>query len=114
MSDRLLLVARVAGAFGVKGELRITTFTAAPLALRQYKALLREDGSPALALTAARPVKGAVLLGLAVAPDADSRLEPVRRESWSERLKATLKLTSPGEVDDSLRILLRQAWERAG
>ena len=61
MADRLLLVARVAGAFGVKGELRITTFTAEPLALRQYKRLLREDGSPALELSTARPVKGAVI-----------------------------------------------------
>jgi len=61
MADRLLLVARVAGAFGVKGEIRINTFTADPLALRQYKALKREDGSPALTLTSARAVKGGVI-----------------------------------------------------
>ena len=61
MADRLLLVARVAGAFGVKGEIRITTFTADPLALRQYKRLLREDGAPGLELAAARAVKGAVI-----------------------------------------------------
>jgi len=61
MADRLLLVARVTGAFGVKGEIRINTFTADPLALRQYKALKREDGSPALTLTSARAVKGGVI-----------------------------------------------------
>jgi 16S rRNA processing protein RimM len=61
MTDRLLLVARVASAFGIKGEIRITTFTADPLALRQYKDLKREDGSPALVLTSVRPVKGGVI-----------------------------------------------------
>jgi len=59
--SRLILVGRVAGGFGVRGELRITTFTADPLALRSYGALKREDGSPALTLTAARAVKGGVI-----------------------------------------------------
>ena len=45
MGDDLVLVGRVAGAFGVKGEVRITTFTAEPLGLVDYKTLLREDGS---------------------------------------------------------------------
>ena len=33
MSDALLMVGRVAGAFGIKGEVRITSFTADPLNL---------------------------------------------------------------------------------
>lgn len=61
MADRLLQVARVAGAFGVRGEIRITTFTEDPLALATYKVLTREDGSPGLTITAARAVKGAVI-----------------------------------------------------
>ena len=61
MADRLLQVARVAGAFGVRGEIRITTFTEDPLALATYKVLVRQDGSPGLTLTAARAVKGAVI-----------------------------------------------------
>ena len=61
MADRLLQVARVAGAFGVRGEIRITTFTEDPLALATYKVLLRQDGSPGLTITAARPVKGAII-----------------------------------------------------
>ena len=60
-APKLLQVAHVAGAFGVRGELRITTYTADPLALGQYRALLREDGSPGLILTSVRPVKGAVI-----------------------------------------------------
>lgn len=61
MADRLLQVARVAGAFGVRGEIRITTFTEDPLALAAYRVLTREDGSPGLTITTARAVKGAVI-----------------------------------------------------
>lgn len=61
MPDKLIQVARVAGAFGVRGELRITTFTEDPMSLSAFKALLRQDGSPALTLTSARPVKGGVV-----------------------------------------------------
>ena len=61
MADRLLQVARIAGAFGVRGEIRITTFTEDPLALAAYRILTREDGSPGLTITTARAVKGAVI-----------------------------------------------------
>ena len=40
--DRLVLVAKVAGAFGVRGEIRLTTFTEAPLAVVNYRDLLRK------------------------------------------------------------------------
>jgi 16S rRNA processing protein RimM len=62
MSDDLILVGRVAGAFGVKGEVRITTFTAEPLGLVDYKTLLREDGSPALTVSSGRVAKGGVVV----------------------------------------------------
>jgi len=61
MSARLLLVARVAGAFGIKGDVRITTFTEDPLALGRYRDLRREDGSPGLVLSAVRVTKGGVI-----------------------------------------------------
>jgi 16S rRNA processing protein RimM len=51
----------VASGFGVKGEMRISTFTAEPLALARYKTLLREDGSPALTVLSARAVKDGVI-----------------------------------------------------
>ncbi|HEY1926477.1 MAG TPA: ribosome maturation factor RimM [Caulobacteraceae bacterium] len=54
MADRLILVGRVAGAFGVRGEIRITPYTAEPAALLNYRDLRREDGSPALTLTGGR------------------------------------------------------------
>lgn len=61
MSERLIQVARVAGAFGVRGEIRITTFTEDPMALAVYRSLLNETGQPALTLSGARPVKGGVI-----------------------------------------------------
>jgi 16S rRNA processing protein RimM len=59
--DRLIMVARVSGAFGVRGEVRIATFTETPLALLDYKQLLREDGSPGLTLVTARAAKTGVV-----------------------------------------------------
>ena len=61
MPDRLILVGRIAGAFGVRGEMRVTSFTADPMALAGYRDLRRADGSPAPALTSARPVKGGLV-----------------------------------------------------
>jgi 16S rRNA processing protein RimM len=58
---RLILVGRVSGAFGVRGEVRIGTYTEDPMALARYKRLLREDGSPALTITSARPAKGGLI-----------------------------------------------------
>ena len=62
---------------------------------------------------AARPAKGGVRLGLAVAPDADPRLIPAKSEGWSERLKATLVLGGAAEVDDGVGALLKAAWTRS-
>lgn len=61
MPDNLIQVARVAGAFGVRGELRITTFTEDPMSVAAFKALMRKDGSVGLTLSGARPVKGGVV-----------------------------------------------------
>ena len=69
MPDKLILVGRVAGAFGVKGELRLSSYTAEPLALLRYRTLLREDGSPALTLTGGRQAKDAVIGRAAEVPD---------------------------------------------
>lgn len=59
--DRLILVGRVAGAFGVRGEVRITAYTDDPMALAGYRELKREDGSVALTLLSGRPAKGGVI-----------------------------------------------------
>jgi len=53
----LILVGRVAGGFGVRGEVKITTYTEDPRSLSDFKALLRQDGSPALTIISARVAK---------------------------------------------------------
>lgn len=59
--SKLILVAQVAGGFGVKGEVRVTAYTADPMALISYGPLLRADGSVGLTLTSARPDKNGVV-----------------------------------------------------
>lgn len=59
--DKLILVGQVAGGFGVKGEVRVTAYTAEPTALLGYGVLLRADGSPGLTLTSGRPDKNGVV-----------------------------------------------------
>ncbi|HEY4032310.1 MAG TPA: ribosome maturation factor RimM [Caulobacteraceae bacterium] len=58
MTQKLILVGRVAGAFGVKGEVRLTAYTGRPEALLAYGEFVRQDGSPALTLLSGRPQKG--------------------------------------------------------
>ena len=63
---------------------------------------------------AVRPVRGGTArLGLAVDPCASPRLVPAKNEGWSERLKASLDLASPADVDAEIETLLKQAWERS-
>lgn len=61
MPERLILVGQAAGAFGVKGELRITAHTADPLSLVAYSPLRDAEGRAVLTLTAGRAFKGALI-----------------------------------------------------
>lgn len=61
-----------------------------------------------------RPVKGGkAMLGLAIEPSADPRLETPKHEPWSERLRARLTLESPDQVDAGIAALIKDAWERS-
>jgi 16S rRNA processing protein RimM len=59
--SKLILVGRVSGAFGVRGEVRISAYTEDPLALVRFKTLLREDGSHGLTLQGGRTAKDGVV-----------------------------------------------------
>lgn len=61
MAERLIEVARVAGAFGVRGEVRFSAYTEDPLALVRYRTLLRQDGSHGVTITQGRPTKGGLV-----------------------------------------------------
>jgi 16S rRNA processing protein RimM len=87
MSANLILVGRVAGAFGVKGEVRIAAYTAEPQALLAYRNLLREDGQPGLTLTGGRPAKGGVV----------ARAKQIETREQAEALRG-LKLYIPRET----------------
>src|SRR5688500_12655947 len=87
MGDTLILVGRVAGAFGVRGEVRITSYTADPEALLDYKTLTREDGSPGLTLSAGRPHKGGVV----------ARAAGIETREQAEALRG-LKLFIPRDI----------------
>ena len=58
MTSKLILVGRVAGAFGVRGEVRVTAYTAEPQALLAYRDRVRQDGSPGRTLLSGRVQKG--------------------------------------------------------
>jgi hypothetical protein len=66
-------------------------------------------------MAAARPVKGGhAMVGFAVDPGADPRLAPRgKSESWGDRLKGQMLLTSPDQVDPGVEALLKAAWERS-
>ena len=63
-THNLIFVAQVGAAHGVRGEVKVTTFTADPMALANYKTLMRQDGSPALTIASARPTKGGIVARL--------------------------------------------------
>ena len=63
--------------------------------------------------TAARPdKKGGIMLGLKLPLDADPRLLPrAKSESWAEKMMS-LPIADVAGVDDGVKALLKQAWER--
>ena len=87
MTDRLIQVAVVGGAFGVRGEVRITTYTEDPQAIVRYRDLLRQDGAPALTVLAARPTKAGVV----------ARVKEVTTPEQADALRG-LKLYVPREA----------------
>jgi hypothetical protein len=67
--------------------------------------------SCAVQFAAMRPLRGGrALLGLKLAPDASPRLSaPKRKESWSERLTATVELNGPADIDAEVARLFEAA-----
>ena len=70
--------------------------------------------SRSVQFAAMRPLKGGrALLGLKLAPEASPRLSPsARRESWSERLTATVELGATDQVDAEISRLFAQAADK--
>lgn len=57
MSENLICVGVIAGAFGVRGEVRLKSFCAIPEDIGTYSPLTTEDGAKSYALTLSRAIK---------------------------------------------------------
>ncbi|MDX2265256.1 MAG: ribosome maturation factor RimM [Hyphomicrobiales bacterium] len=72
MSRRVLL-GRISGAHGLKGEVRIQTYTSEPEAISAYGPLFAGDGGAQITLERVRPAKGgAVIAAVAGVRDRDA------------------------------------------
>lgn len=74
MSDKVC-VGAIAGAFGVKGEVRLKSFCSQPRDIASYGPLTTEDGRRSFDITLTRPVAGGLgarLSGVATREDAEA------------------------------------------
>src|SRR4030088_2653646 len=74
MPPAQICVARIGAAHGVRGEVKLWTFTEDPLAVKRYGPLVTKDGTRQFEVTSAREAKGhlvASLKGIATREDAE-------------------------------------------
>jgi len=86
-----ICIARIGAAHGVRGAVKLWTFTEDPLAVQAYGPLVTKDGARQFELTSAREAKGhlvATLKGIATREDAE-RLNGIELYVARERLPAT-------------------------
>jgi 16S rRNA processing protein RimM len=91
MSSSQICVARIGAAHGVRGAVKLWTFTEDPLAVKQYGPLMTKDGARQFEVTDAREARGhlvATLKGIATREDAE-RLKGVELYVAREKLPAT-------------------------
>jgi 16S rRNA processing protein RimM len=91
MSPSQICVARIGAAHGVRGAVKLWTFTEDPLAVKRYGPLVTKDGARQFEVTHVREAKGhlvATLKGVATREEAD-RLNGVELYVAREKLPAT-------------------------
>lgn len=74
-ADDMICVGVIAGAFGVRGEVRLKSFTADPASIADYSPLLTKDGDTSYAITVTRSVKNGLvtlMTGVTTKEDADA------------------------------------------
>jgi len=77
--ERLICVGAIAGAYGVRGEVRLKSFCAIPEDIANYSPLLDEAGKHEYRLTITRPIKN----GFA------ARIEGIRTKEEADALRGT-------------------------
>jgi len=93
VADRRVLMGIITGAHGVRGEVRVKSFTAEPKAIAGYGPLEDEGGARRFALAVRGAVKGVLI----------ARLDGITDRNAAERLKGTrlylprAALPEPGE-----------------
>ena len=85
MAERIC-VAQIGGAHGIRGEVKLKSFTADPMAVKDYGPLESEDGAASFEIEALRPAKGYLV----------ARLRGVRDRNAAEQL-TNLRLFVPRE-----------------
>ncbi len=86
-----ICIARIGAAHGVRGAVKLWTFTEDPLAVKTYGPLVTKDGARQFEVTQAREAKGhlvATLKGIATRDDAE-RLNGIELYIPREKLPAT-------------------------
>jgi 16S rRNA processing protein RimM len=86
-----ICIARIGAAHGVRGAVKLWTFTEDPLAVKAYGPLLTKDGARSFEVASARAAKGhlvATLKGVATREDAE-RLNGIELYVAREKLPAT-------------------------
>jgi 16S rRNA processing protein RimM len=83
-----ICVAQIGGAHGLRGEVKLKSFTADPMAVSDYGPLTTEDGSATFEIEAVRPAKGHLVARFRGIGDRDTaeRLANVRLFVPRERL----------------------------
>lgn len=90
MADNRLCLGAIAGAHGVRGEVRIKTFTASPEAIGTYGALQDEAGTREFEITRCRASKGGVV----------AALKGVSDRNAAEALKSTRLYVNRAQLPD--------------
>ena len=85
MAERVC-VAQIGGAHGLRGEVKLKSFTGDPMAVREYGTLTTEDGAESFELEALRPAKGHLV----------ARFRGIEDRGAAERL-ANVRLFVPRE-----------------
>jgi 16S rRNA processing protein RimM len=91
MSSSQICVARIGAAHGVRGAVKLWTFTEDPLAVKAYGPLVTKDGARQFEVTHAREAKGhlvATLKGIATREEAE-RLNGIELYIARDKLPAT-------------------------
>jgi 16S rRNA processing protein RimM len=86
-----ICIARIGAAHGVRGAVKLWTFTEDPLAVKTYGPLVTKDGAGSFEIATAREAKGhlvATLKGIATREDAE-RLNGIELYIAREKLPAT-------------------------